>query len=327
MASLGEERPLRAGFLAAPLGWLNQCLAKILASDRELFATLFELDPYRMHVLGLGIAHLDPALLSRTIIEDLASRSPQASVREILRSWPRGLNRILHALPDTSVLAPENYRALVRLLDDRTTAAHLHHCRAVNEPLITALAALPSPLRRPAIYKLFDNIDGMDRLIAGLQYLSDRAGVAFDCLVEELSSLGQADQVKAKIAGLADRLPLPDRLPAQRLGTFHRIDDPAQIRSLAKSWRNCLSEYLHEVNEGSSLIYRSTEDDMPAAARLVRADRLGWALVDIKGPHNSQIHEEAGLHHYAIFADAGIPKLADIAAIRSILWRSQFPRR
>ena len=66
-------------------------------------------------------------------------------------------------------------------------------------------------------------------------------------LVEELGSLDQTEQVRAEIAALADRLPLPDRLPAEQLGTFHRIDDPTQIRSLAKSWHNCLGEYLHEV--------------------------------------------------------------------------------
>jgi hypothetical protein len=325
--SFGDERPLRPGFLVGPLGWLNKYLAEILASDRELLVTLFELDPYRMHLLGLGVAHLNATLPSRTIIESLVRQSSQTSLRQILGSGLQGLDRVLRALPDTSVLAAENYRALVGLLHDNATAAHLHHCQAITEPLIIALAALPPPLRRPAIFKLFDDIDGMDRLIAGLQFLSDRAGVAFDRLVEELSSLDQTEQVRAKIAGLADRLPLPDRLPAQELGTFHRIDDPAQIRSLAKSWRNCLSEYLHGVNEGTSLIYRSTEDEQSTAALLARANRLGWALVDIKGPKNIDIHPKTAARHHETFSRAGIPQLADIAAIRSILWRRRLSRR
>jgi hypothetical protein len=65
-------------------------------------------------------------------------------------------------------------------------------------------------LRRPAIFKLFDDIDGMDRFVVGLRFLSDRADLAFDTLVEELCSLDQTEQVRAKIAGLADRLPLPN---------------------------------------------------------------------------------------------------------------------
>ena len=51
---LAGERRLHPGFLVGPLGWLNEYLAKTLASDRELFAILFELDPYRMHVLAWG---------------------------------------------------------------------------------------------------------------------------------------------------------------------------------------------------------------------------------------------------------------------------------
>jgi hypothetical protein len=68
------------------------------------------------------------------------------------------------------------------------------------------------------------------------------------------------------------------------------MDDPAQIRLLAKSRQNCLSQYLHEVNEGTSLIYRSTEDEQPTAALLARANWPGWALVDIKGSKNIDTH-------------------------------------
>jgi hypothetical protein len=327
MATLGNDRPLRPGFLVAPLGWLNEYLAKILASEPELLASLFELTPHRMHVLGLGVAHLEPALASRTIIENLARRSPQTSLKQILSNWPRGLDRALHALLDTTVLAPENYRALVALLRDKATATHLHHRRVITEPLIIALAALPPPLRRPAIFKLLDEIDGMDRLVAGLRFLSDRTGVIFDRLITELGSMDQPGQVRARIAVLAERLPLPDRLPAEQLGTFGRIDDPAQIRSLAKSWHNCLGKSVHEINEGTSLIYQSTADGQPVAALLARANRLGWAIVDIKGPKNADIHPATALRHYEAFARAGIPRLADIAAIRGLLWHRHYSRR
>ena len=62
-----DEHPLRPGFLVGPLGWLNERLAKILTSDRELLVSLFELDPYRMHVLGLGVAHHDGELSPRAL--------------------------------------------------------------------------------------------------------------------------------------------------------------------------------------------------------------------------------------------------------------------
>jgi hypothetical protein len=232
----------------------------------------------------------------------------------------------LHALPDTKVLALKSYRALITILNDKAIATHLHHRQAITEPLITALATLPSALRRPAIFKLFDDVDGMDRFVVGLKFLADRAGVAFDTLLEDLGTLDQTEQVRAKIADLADRLPLPDRLPAQQIGAFNRIDDPAQIRALAKSWHNCLGEYVNEVNEGSSLIYRSTDDEQPTAVLLARVNRLGWALVDIKGPRNVDIDPKSASRHHETFARAGIPRLANIAAIRSLLWQRHLSR-
>jgi len=320
-------RSLRPGLLMAPLGWLGPYLAEALKGELELSAMLFELDAYRMHVLGLGLAHLDAAVPSIMLIRRLMAEAPQTTLQPILGHPLQGLGRCLRALPDTTALAAESYRALAALLCDRATTTYLHHCKTITEPQIIALAALPPALRRPAIFKLLDDIDGMDRFMTGLQFLCERTGVSIDGFVEQLAALDQTEQVRAKIVRLIDRLPLPERLPGPNLGPFRRIDDAPQIRSLARSWRNCLAEYLHEVNEGTSLIYHSTENGQPTAALLARAHRLGWALVDIKGPRNSEIHKETASAHYATFAAAGIPRLADIAAIRSILWRKQFPHR
>jgi hypothetical protein len=223
-------------------------------------------------------------------------------------------------------LAPESYRALVSLLRDRATAAHLHHCRTITEPLIIALAALPDPLRRPAVFKLLDEIDGMDRFVTGLQFLCCRAGITFDSFVEQLGSLDQTEQVRAKIVDLAEALPLPERLPDLRIGSFRRIDSIVQVRSMARAWANCLGEYLYEINEGTTLIYHCDDDQKPAAAVVARVHRLGWAVVDIKGPNNVDIGAEILSMHCEAFLAAGIPKLANVAAIRSLLWHRRFPR-
>ena len=321
------EETFRPGFLMAPLGWLTQRLAAAHKGDPELLSAVFQLDAYRMHALGLGFAHCDPEGLSPSAVKALAHGPSQSALKQILGCWPQGLDRVLRALPDTSVLAPESYRALLAVLDDKASAAHLHHCRAITERLIVALAALPRPLRRPAIFKLFDDIEGMDRFVAGLHFLCDRAGVVLERFVDELGALHQIEQVRAKITAVAERLPLPDRLPCPRLGAFRRIDDPAQIRSLARSWQNCLGEYLHEVNEGTSLIYHACDEASPAAAVVARANRLGWAVADIRGPKNSDIDPKDLSRHYETFLGAGIPRLADIAAIRSLLWRRHLSRR
>lgn len=322
-----SEEAFRPGFLMEPLGWLTQHLAGQLKSDHELWPAIFQLDAYHMHGLGLAFAHCEPEGLSPPAVKALTRGAPQSVLKHVLGGWPQGLDRVLRALPDTSVLAPESYRALLTVLYDKASAAYLHHCRAVTEPLIVALAMLPPPLRRPAVFKLFDDVDGIDRFVAGLRFLCDRAGFAFDHFVEELGALDQTEQVRAKITGLAEALPLPDRLPDPRIGAFRRIDEPAQIRSLAMLWQNCLGEHLHEVNEGTTLIYRANDEESPAAALLARVNRLGWAVVDIKGPKNLNIEPRALSRHYETFLGASIPRLADVAAIRSLLWRRQLSRR
>lgn len=321
------EPPFRPGLLMAPLGWLIQRLAADLKADRDLLTAIFALDAYRMHGLALGLAFSRPDGWSPAVVKALAHGPPQRILKQILGYWPQGLDRVLRVLPDTGVLTPENYRALLTILDDKASSAHLHHCRAITEPLIVALAALPAPLRRPAIFELFDDIDGMDRFVAGLHFLCERAGLAFDHFVEELGALDQAEQVRARITRLAEALPLPDRLPNHRLGAFDRIDDPSHIRSLAKLWQNCLGDHLHEVNEGTTVIYHARDVASPAAAIVVRVNRLGWAVVDIKGPENRHIAPEALSQHYETFLYAGIPALADVAAIRSLLWRRHLSRR
>jgi hypothetical protein len=115
-------------------------------------------------------------------------------------------------------------------------------------------------------------------------------------------------------------------LPDPRIGPFARLDNVAEIRSLAKAWRNCLVDQLYEVNEGTNLIYLSNENGSPAAALIVRVHRLGWALAQIKGPKNIVLDRREAIRHGEKFAAAGIPRLADVAAIKDLLWRRQFAR-
>ena len=191
--------------------------------------------------------------------------------------------------------------------------------------MLAGLTALPKPLRRPAIFKLFDDIKGMDRFILGLKFLSSRAGIEFDMLVTQLGALDQTAQVVAKIADLAENLPLPDRLPDHQIGSFVRLDNVTEIRSLAKDWRNCLADCLHAINEGTNLLYISTEDRPPAAALVVRADRLGWALAQIKGLKNVDLDRHIVARHYNTFAQAGIPKSTNLAAIKGAAMAKAIP--
>ena len=88
-------------------------------------------------------------------------------------------------------------------------------------------------------------------------------------------------------------------------------------RDLAKNWRNCLAGYLFSVNDGTSAIYLS--EQLEAVCSLGRHGRMGWFLLQTKGPRNAAIEPDQLAQIHAAFADAGIPEAAIIDPIKSII--------
>ena len=314
-------RAYRPGFLLGSLGWLNEQLPINLVREPEFLALLFELEPSAMHLLGIAMAHgCDESLLT-----SLFRQAPRALVEQAIGHWPEGLDRLLHVLPAT-ILSLEEYRAIPQLLSDKPTAKFLQHQRTINGPMIAGLSALPFVLRRPAIFKLFNQLERMDRFMHGLRFLSHLAKVPFDRLVGEVATFDQADQVIARIAELVENLPLPPTLPPPFVGFFRRIDRVPEIRSVAKTWHNCLADCLHSVNNGTAAVYRTEIGESPAVAFVLRFDRLGWQLNQINGPKNIDIETSHLSRHQSAFLEAGIPTSQDVAAIKDLILRARWPR-
>ena len=321
IAPVRSLRAYRPGFLLGPLGWLGERLSASLVREPEFLAVLFALEPYAMHLLGIAMAHdCDESPLT-----PLFRQAPRALVEQALGHWPEGLDRLLQVLP-AKALSLEEYRAIPQLLSDKPTAKFLQHQRAVDGTMIAGLTALPHVLRRPAIFKLFNQLERMDRFIQGLRFLSHLANVPFDHLVGELGALDQSDQIIARIAYLVESLPLPSTLPPPFVGVFSRIDRVTAIRSVAKTWHNCLAECLHSVNNGTAAVYQTENGEAPAIAFLLRFDRLGWQLNQIKGPKNIDIETSHLSRHHNAFLEAGIPTSPDVAAIKDLVLRARWPR-
>jgi hypothetical protein len=106
-------------------------------------------------------------------------------------------------------------------------------------------------------------------------------------------------------------------------GDFHERDSRdhlrcgAEIRDLAKTWQNCLVDCLFNVNDGTSAIYLS--DQRQAVCFLCRHGRMGWFLVQAKGPRNVDIAMDQLAEIYHAFADAGIPPSSMVEAIKGIV--------
>jgi hypothetical protein len=310
----------RPGFLLEPLGWVQDRLSQAIAGEPKLVELLFDLDHARMHLTALALAHI-----SGDVTPDLALILLQESKKKILNlsvgHRPVGIGRALRRLP-AKVLPAESYRNLVDLLDEPVPAKLLHHTGSITDQLLACLHHLPPVLRTAAIMSMFNRIDGMTRFVDGLRVLASRAGLRFDTLARQIGALDQPDQVAAKIRQVVDGLPLPDSLPPVEIGEFRRLDTVAEIRDIAKKWQNCLAEYVSNVNDGTTAIYLS--DQLEAVCCLTRHGRIGWFLVQTKGPRNADVEPDQLAQINAAFANAGIPPSSIIDAIKAIVLTNEW---
>ena len=318
--AIGKWR--RPGFLLEPLWWVQARLSKAIEGEPTLVDLLFDLDQPRMHLMALALAHM-----RGDVTPDLALILLQGSRKTVLNLSvgyrPVGIDRVLRHLPP-KVLTAESYRNLTDLLFDSITAKFLHHTGSITEQMINGLHRLPAALRSVAIMAMFNRIDGMYWFGDGLRVLADRTGLAFDPLAKEIGALGHPHQVAAKIRQLVDGLPLPATFPPVEIGGFRRLDAVAEIRDLAKNWQNCLADCLFNVNEGTSAIYLS--DHRQAVCFLCRHGRMGWFLVQAKGPKNATIELDQLAQIHDAFAAAGIQPSSMIEAIKSIVLTHEWAR-
>ena len=319
--TIGKWR--RPGFLLEPLGWVQDRLSQAIAVEPSLVELLFDLDHARMHLIALALAHMNG-----DVTPDLALMLLQESRKTILNfsvgHRPVGIGRALRRLPP-KVLAAEIYRKLVDLLNDPVPAKFLHHTGSITDLLITGIHRLPAGLRTAAIMAMFNRIDGMIWFADGLRVLASRTGLPFDALAHQIGSLDQPDQVAATIRQVVDSLPLPATLPPIEIEGFRRLDTVAEIRELAKTWQNCLADYVFNVNDGTSAIYLS--EQLEAVCSVGRHGRMGWFLVETKGPRNADIEPDQLAQIHAAFADAGIPEAAIIDPIKSIIQTDKWSRQ
>ena len=306
------------GHLLAPFGWAADALAAMVEAKPTLLAHLFELDRARMHLIALAFAHLDE--VSPDLSEFLVSGSVRAIIEQVLGHYPSGIKRALDHLPP-SVLSPKKYRHLVELLADAETAKLLFHARCIEGSTIEALHALPAPLRSPFMLRALEHHDRGNGFCDGLRLLVARgAASSFDALVAELALVAQSAEFYGKLRAIVEALPLlPNMPPPIHVGEARRLDKAATIRSLAKSWRNCLAEYLADINSGTCAVYLWEHSDGPAACSVRRYGRLGWYLEQVKGPRNADIEPMLFHHICSTFSEIGMPPYSVIDAINNMI--------
>ena len=301
-----------------PFGWAAERLAAIVVAEPTLLGDLFEISQHRMHLIALVLAHSNEDDSSNFGFF-LFRSTTRAVLKRVLGRHPAGIRRALaHLRP--KVLSPENYRRLVELLDDRVSAKILSHAETIDNAMIKFLHGMPPVLRRPAVLAVFGQHSQPDGFINGLRFLASRsADRDFEALIAELATVAQPGQFFDKLRQFIDAMPLPEILPPAQIGYARRLDRVAEIRALAKRWKNCLGDYAGEVDSGECAVYLWEDAGTTAACLVKRHGRFGWFLEDTKGPQNSEIKPEPLARIRQGFVDVGMPQSSIIEVIESIL--------
>lgn len=308
---------LTPGHLLAPFNWAVDRVAAMMEAEPTLLKHLFELDRARMHLIALSLAHLSE--VSPDLGVFLFSASMRAITEQILGRPPTGIKRALGHLP-VSALTAENYRHLVDLLSDPAAAKVLHHALSIDNSMINTLHRLPIPLRRLYLLHALNCFDPDNGFSDGLRLLVSRgAAPNFEVLVSELASASQPEQFFAKLRGLVESLPLSNPQPPAQVGIAHRIDQADTIRSLAKSWRNCLARYVSKIDTGTCALYLWKDDNVSAVCSIQRHGRLGWFIDEVKGPENTKIEPKQLTKIHSAFKQVSIPPISVIIAILNMI--------
>ena len=320
--AFAQSKPLVPGYLVTPFGWAAQPLVAMIQAEPELLTHVFELDRVRMHVIALALSHLDG-----TPTPQFASVLFRGSIHEVLHRVvgrsPHGIRRVLRRLP-FAVLSRQGYQRLIELLDDPRSAKLLHHLDAtgITDSTVRVLYEIPAVLR-PVLGELvrfIERIEKLDQLPVGLQWLASRgAAASFDALVADLAAHAQPGQFVARLNKLVSELPLPQTLPRKQIGLARRIDATADICALAKQFKNCLVNFVTQIDAGGCAVYLWDDPASPAVCLVTRQGRLGWFLGEARGPENAKLHRKQLQEIVIAFTDADIPQYSAIRSLEYIL--------
>lgn len=308
----------RPGFLLTPFGWTTESLARLARAEPALLIHLFDLDRSRMHLIALALAHVDRRVPPEFGLF-LACASSREIVDRVLGRRPAGITRALRRLPD-EVLRRESYRHLVDLLKEPESAKFLNYADWIDESTIRLLREVPVPLRRVFLSATKFCFQRPYGFADALRFLVARGGApSYESLVSDLATVNQASQFVAKMKRLVEALPLPQGMPLAQIGRAHRLDRTADIRRLAKRWKNCLADYVQQIDDGECAVYLWKQGEASAACLVQRFGRLGWFLEEVQGPDNADPEPERLEAIESAFAAAGIPLSGIAYAIQNVL--------
>jgi hypothetical protein len=78
------------------------------------------------------------------------------------------------------------------------------------------------------------------------------------------------------------------------------------------------------MNDGTAAVYLADDDGEPTIAFVVRVDRLGWAIDQIKGIGNVELDAVKRQECEDIFRSVGVASSGDISCIKNIVFERRW---
>jgi hypothetical protein len=258
----------------------------------------------RRHLAALALMHMAAERHAR--LRALLTAAPLNEViRFALVRPPRGLARALAHLGEP-LAAPDLYRRLLDLLEEREAAAVLHHAAPIDANLLAKLEALPVALRKPRILALTADAHAARTLAE-----------AFDLALRINPRRPERDLALAWARAVdAPRLyrTAIEALKAHRFGAYppppamkrpyRQVTALAALEREALRFRNCVASYVYDIGVDQMAVY--VRDADPVAMIALKRDLGGWRFAEALGPENAALAEPALRLVAADFAAAGV---------------------
>lgn len=233
--------------------------------------------------LALALGVRDRALHERLLTERLRRAIP-AAVGEA----PAGLERALGRMGEVAWAAAD-YRILLRVLAAPRAAKALRHATVIEAAVVRRLAALPGPMAEAAHLALELTDDGVAALREAYAALRLRSGEA--PALAAAARWARSGSARAMFEAVRDDL-APEPLAPPHPGTprLRPLGSKAEIRSVARRFRNCLADRVPHAVTGWSAYY--LWEGPPAGVVEVTRDHIfGWRLEEARLAENAAVPE------------------------------------
>lgn len=250
-----DFRPVKAAlFYESVAAIAGENADEVIRIFNTAIGAFFCLNKVARGALGLSLA-------SGIIIDvnDFRFKKDREILKQVLQHDWVGSAKILGKLP-AIMLSPDQYKKLRTLLGCDNAKKYLQHASIINGDTIDVLYALPANLRVQPILKHLRCQSEADLLSALCGSLANVNG-----LIQKAKDTDSRSKFWDEgCTHLVARAFSLQTGPAIIHPDIHQIKSPVDLLKLAKSYRNCLRNYIGEGISGESIFFEYRGDDDPA---------------------------------------------------------------